>query len=155
MFLTTSTGTVINVNYIEAIVPLDKTQVKRVAGIFTLAELADFGFKTGRKDVFVHTDYESARKEVAESPDTRILRFLPNGVIGYMELQSGESGLIDEFNTIEDNILHTHRDELYFLPKSQYNEIMAYSVLMHCGKEFIIRVSDYEVLSRMLAAARQ
>ena len=152
MFLTTSTGTIINVNYIEAIVPLDKTQVKRVAGIFTLTELAYLGFKTGRKDVFVNTDWESARKEVAESPDTKALS---NGVPGYMELQSGESGLIDEFHTIQNGSLRTHRDELYFLPKSQYNEIMAYSVLMHCGKEFIIRASDYETLSRMLAAARQ
>ena len=146
MFYKATTGTVINVNLIESIVPLDKTQVKRLVNRLTLAELADFGFKVGRNDEFIETpDWGAAQSAVAESPDTRILS---QGVPGYTSLQSGETGLISKFYT-PDGVKHT--DDLFFLPKSQYNEIMAYLVTMRGGDTFYVRLEDYEKIEELLA----
>lgn len=146
MFYKATTGTVLNINLIESIVPLDKTQVKRLINRLTLAELADMGFKVGRHDEFIETrDYDAAQRAVAESPDTRVIS---RGVPGYMSLQSGETGLISEFYT-PDGV--KHKDDLFFLPKSQYNEIMAYIITMRSGDTFYIRIEDYEKIEELLA----
>lgn len=167
MFYTTTNGTMINVNFIQAIVPIQKKEIESLRSRFSLKELADFGFKVGKRDVFVDTKtHEEAIEEVKKDMLKRVLS--TNGRYGYIQLEGEEEvGLISEYMEKKYNSDGTfevarHKDDLYFLPKERYDEPIAYEIhlsapaggMNHTHLKFTVKVDDFERLRKMLAALK-
>ena len=167
MFFTTTNGTMINVNFIQAIVPIQKKEIESLRSRFSLQELANFGFKVGRRDIFVDT---RTQEEAAEAVKKDLLKRVlsTNGRNGYIQLECDDDfGLISEYTEKRYNPDGTfevirHKDDLFFLPKERYNEPIAYEIHMsapaggmnHTHLKFTINLKDFEALRRMLAANR-
>ena len=152
MFFTTKNGSVINTNYIISITPIRKRQIKAVfKDLFTVQEFAAMGFRVGRKDVFISTKtWDEARKAVSECPNTRKLS---QGCTGYTELACGDVGLIDQYYEYDNGNFHSNKDDLFFLPKEAYDEVIAYSIEMHMlNVNYQITVDEFKKLKKMLDA---
>lgn len=151
MFFTTKDGSVINTDYIVAINPIRKRQIKSALMLFTSQELAAMGFRVGRKDVFIPTNtWDEAKRACYECPNTRKLS---QGCTGYTELACGEIGLIDKYYEYDNGNFHSNKDDLFFLPKEAYDEVIAYSIEMHMlNVNYQITADEFKKLKKMLDA---
>lgn len=160
MFFRTSKGSLVNLDYLASVTPVamkDGFKKEHIRNLYSLDELADFGFKVGLPDVFVPCKtWDEAVKSVVESPDTRIMS--RNTCIGYTVVKGGNKKSLISTYYDENNTLQTDNSCMCFLPKEKYDSVFAYA--LHVGitngglnndhQAFIIRIDEYERLEKML-----
>lgn len=162
MFFEKKDGTLIN---IEAITAITVVRMRDFSGynLYSLEEMAKFGFKVGHPDKFIHCkNWDEAVEAVEASPESRILS---KGAIGYFQLEGCEEiGLINSYyeKSAPYGCFVKRESAVCFLLEERLNDPFAYNVHLStpCGginndhMVFTFTLEEYESLRECLTVSK-